>query len=104
MRGLFDFKERMAIPIEEVEPKEAIFKTMGGVKAGSDTLLSKPVTIWQFKDKPTSEIWEWNGIILKEVKNIQNLTYSIEANEIKTDVEINPELFELDENIKLTQE
>lgn len=85
------------------ETIEAVFINMGGTKKGTDTLLGKEVNIWKFDKGATKEVWEWKGIVLKEVKSLQDLNYVITASDIHYN-EIENINFQLPENIKLIQE
>ena len=85
------------------ETKDALYKDQGGKKSGTENHLGKEVTIWKFNKGTTNELWEWKGLVLKEIKEIGKMRYTLSATQISYDP-LDRSLFEIPEGITLTQE
>lgn len=86
------------------DTKDALFLNMGGKKAGKEIHLGKEATRWNFEKGNTRSILEWNGIILQEVKHIQNIKYTITSMNINLEQSLDDELFTLPDGLMLIQE
>ncbi|MEQ8238783.1 MAG: hypothetical protein RIA69_06205 [Cyclobacteriaceae bacterium] len=87
-------------------PRESIDAVMiadGGTKAGTKVILDKKCTKWVFDTGITTEIYEWNGLVLKIVKELPGIKYQIVAKELTENPEISDDFFKVSAKVKFTE-
>jgi len=76
-----------------------MLKQMGGKKIGEEEILGKKCEIWKALG---TKLWLWKGIPLKISSKILGIERVTEAVEIKTNVKIDENRFQVPEGIKIT--
>jgi len=99
---------KMETPMLSMFPKgtdltkggEEMMTNMGGKKVGTGTILGKNCDIWEIQNLG-SKIWIWNSIPMKTETNLMGMKISQEATDVKVDVSVSDEHFDIPKDFKV---